>query len=64
MPVNNNLFGVYKSFKLNNNKLVAASVTRNRQMEASAVNFLQGTPKSRVMDIKGVSETLTVNAPL
>ena len=64
MPVNNNLFGVYKSFKLSNNRIVASSVTRNRQMEASAVNYIQGTPKSRVIDIKGVSETLSVNAPL
>lgn len=64
MPINNNLFGVYKSFLLSGNKVVAQSVSRNRQMDASPVNYVQGTPKARVMDIKGVTETLTVQAPL
>lgn len=64
MPINNNLFGVYKSFLLSGNKVVAQSVTRNRNMNASPVNYVQGTPKARVMNITGVEETLTVQAPL
>lgn len=64
MPINNNLFGVYKSFKLNGTTVVASSVTRNRNMQASPENYVQGTPKARVMSIGAVEETLTVNAPL
>lgn len=64
MPINNNLFGVYKSFKLSGNRIVASSVTRNRSMDANPVNYVQGTPKARVMDIKGVTESLSISAPL
>ena len=64
MPINNNLFGVYKSFKLNGTTVVASSVTRNRNMQASPENYVQGTPKARVMNIGAVEETLTINAPL
>lgn len=64
MPINNNLFGVYKSFKLSGNRVVASSVSRNRSMDANPVNYVQGTPKARVMDIKSVSESLSVSAPL
>ncbi len=64
MPINNNLFGVYKSFKISGNRVVADNLTRNRQMTASPVNYVQGTPKARVMDIQGVSETLSLSAPI
>lgn len=64
MPINNNLFGVFKSFKLSGNRVVASSVSRNRSMDANPVNFVQGTPKARVMDIKGVSESISISAPL
>lgn len=64
MPINNNLFGVFKSFKLGGIKVVATNVSRNRTMAASPVNYVQGTPKARVLDIGKVTETLTVNAPL
>lgn len=64
MPINNNLFGVYKSFKISGNRVVADNLTRNRQMTASPVNYVQGTPKARVMDIQGVTETLSLTAPI
>ncbi len=64
MPINNNLFGVFKSFKLGGIKVVATNMSRNRNMAASPVNYVQGTPKARVLDIGQVSETLTINAPL
>ena len=64
MPINNNLFGVYKSFKISGNRVVADNLQRNRQMTASPVNYLQGTPKARVMDIQGVTETLSLTAPI
>ena len=64
MPINNNLFGVYKSFKISGNRVVADNLQRNRQMTASPVNYVQGTPKARVMDIQGVTETLSLTAPI
>lgn len=64
MPLNNNFFGVYKSFNFGGKKVVASNVTRNRQMQTSPVNYVQGTPKARVLDISGVSESLSVDAPL
>jgi hypothetical protein len=64
MPINNNLFGVYKSFKISGNRVVADNLQRNRQMQASPVNYVQGTPKARVMDIQGVTETLSLTAPI
>jgi hypothetical protein len=33
-------------------------------MTASPVNYVQGTPKARVMDIQGVTETLSLTAPI
>jgi len=41
MPLNNNLFGVYKSIKVNNTTLVAASADRSRTMEVKAENFIK-----------------------
>ena len=64
MPLNNNFFGVYKSFKLGTKTLVASDVNRNRSMSVSPQNYVQGTPKARVMDIGGVSETLSITAPI
>lgn len=64
MPINNNFFGVYKSFKLGTQRVVASDVTRNREMSVSPQNYVQGTPKARVLDIGGVSETLSITAPL
>ncbi len=64
MPINNNLFGVYKSVKLGGREIVASSFARNRNMSASSVNYVQGTPKARVMDIGAVSETISITAPL
>jgi hypothetical protein len=64
MPINNILFGVYISFKISGNRVVADNLQRNRQMTASPVNYVQGTPKARVMDIQGVTETLSLTAPI
>lgn len=64
MPINNNLFGVYKSVKLGGREVVASSFTRNRDMQTSSINYVQGTPKARVMDIGSVSETIAIEAPI
>jgi hypothetical protein len=64
MPINNNFYGVYKSLQIGGNKVVVTSATRNRTMEAQAVNYIQGTPKARVMNVGGVEETITLDSPV
>ena len=64
MPINNNFYGVYKSLQIDNRKVVVTSAKRDRDMDASAVNYIQGTPKARVMNIGGVTETITLESPV
>lgn len=64
MPLNNNLFGVYKSIKVNDVTLVASSANRNKNMDVQAENYIQGTPKSRILNIGGVHETIEIEAPI
>jgi hypothetical protein len=64
MPLNNNLYGVYKSLLISGSQYVAESANRNRSMQVEAKNFIQGTPLSRILDIGGVSESITVKAPI
>lgn len=64
MPINNNLFGVYKSLRVDGNVVVASSASRNRTMTTSAKNFIQGTPKARILDIGGTKESITIDAPI
>jgi len=64
MPLNNNLFGVYKSIRVNNTTLVASSADRSRTMDVKAENFIQGTPKSRILDIGGITEDISISAPI
>jgi hypothetical protein len=64
MPLNNNLFGVYKSIKVNNTTLIASSASRNKNMDVQAENYIQGTPKSRILNIGGVHETIEIEAPV
>ena len=64
MPVRNKLYGVYKLLELGGNKYVVESANRNREMEAQPKNFVQGTAKARIMDVGGLSETISVNLPI
>ena len=64
MPINNNFYGVYKSLQINGKKVVVTSAKRDRDMEAQAVNYIQGTPKARVMNVGGVTETITLESPV
>jgi hypothetical protein len=64
MPINNNLFGVYKSLRVDGNVVVASSASRNRSMTTTSKNFIQGTPKARILDIGGTKEQITIDAPI
>lgn len=64
MPLNNNLFGVYKSLKVSGRTYVAESATRKVEMEVDAKNYVQGSPKSRVLNIGGTKESISITAPI
>lgn len=64
MPLNNDLFGIYKTVKINNNPIVVSSASRNRKMDVQAETYLQGTPKSRILNIGGVSEDISIESPI
>lgn len=64
MPINNNLFGVYKTLLVDGNVVLASRASRSQEMEVSQKQFIQGTPKNRILDIGGVSETITISAPV
>jgi hypothetical protein len=64
MPVNNKLYGVYKLLELGGQKYIVERANRNRQMEATPKNYVQGTAKSRIMDIGGIFEEISVSLPI
>lgn len=64
MPVNNDFLGIYKSVKISGKRIIASDLSRNRNMEVAAQNFLLGTQKAKVLNIGGVSEDITINSPL
>ena len=64
MPLNNNLFGVYKSIKVSGRTYVAESANRNVSMEVDAKNYIQGSPKARVLNIGGTKESISITSPI
>lgn len=61
MPLNNDFLGIYKTLKINNKRVAATSFTRNLQMETASNSLLVGTQKTKILNIGGVSESLTLN---
>ena len=64
MPINNNIFGVYKTLKIGGKFVLATNVSRNQTMQVEAKSFIQGTPKTRVLDIGGVREEINLSVPI
>lgn len=69
MPVRNQLFGVYRLLQLKSTggaykPYIVESASRSREMEVSAKNYVQGTAKSRILDIGGFTETITMKLPI
>ena len=64
MPINNNIFGVYKTLKIGGQFILASNASRNQTMQVQAKLFMQGTPKARILDIGGVKEEITIAAPI
>ena len=71
MPIRNQLFGVYKLLELKTSDspvtytpYLAETASRDRTMKVSAKNFIQGTAKSRVLDIGEITETFKFKLPI
>jgi hypothetical protein len=70
MPIRNQLFGVYKLLELKSptgstyRQYIAESASRRRTMDVQAKNYIQGTAKSRILDIGAISETFSFKLPI
>jgi hypothetical protein len=75
MPLNNNFYGVYKFVTVrtspnggqdNTGKYpyIIKTLNDNNSMPTNAKFYMQGTPLTRVLDIKQVTENITLNAPI
>lgn len=68
MPVRNEFFGIYKTVKVGKGAdatfIIVKDANRNRNMAVQNEELVQGTPKSRVLNIGAISEEITINAPL
>jgi len=64
MPVNNNIFGVNKTLQIAGSLILAASANRRLTMQVQNKPLIQGTPKTRILDIGGVTEEITIDSPI
>lgn len=64
MPIRNEIFGVYKTLLINGEYVLAEDASRNRVMEAEPKAYIQGTPKTRVLNIGGVREEINLKMPI
>jgi len=69
MPINNDILGIYKSVFITvaggtARSYIVESASRSVSIEASPKVLMQGSPKTRIMDIGGVSETISIQAPI
>jgi hypothetical protein len=69
MPINNDILGIYKSVYITvaggtAKSYIVESASRNVTIDASPKVLMQGSPKTRIMDIGGVTETISIQAPI
>jgi len=69
MPINNDILGIYKSVYITvaggtAKSYIVESASRNVTIDAQPKVLMQGSPKTRIMDIGGVSETISIQAPI
>jgi len=69
MPINNDILGIYKSVFITvaggtARSYIVESASRSVSIEASPKVLMQGSPKTRILDIGGVSETISIQAPI
>jgi len=69
MPINNDILGIYKSVFITvaggtARSYIVESASRSVTIDASPKVLMQGSPKTRIMDIGGVSDTISIQAPI
>lgn len=68
MPVRNQLFGVYKLVQLKTatgfKPFVVEKASRKRNMKVDPKNYVQGTAKSRILDIAEITEEIDITLPI
>lgn len=64
MPIRNELLGVFKTLRIGSRFVLAERASRRRSMEADAKAYIQGTPKTRVMNIGGAEEVIDLQMPI
>lgn len=64
MPLRNKMLGVYYILNVGGLYIIVNTANRDRKEDAKAKNFVQGTPKARILDIGGISEDISISAPI
>ena len=64
MPVLNELIGAYKTIKVNGKFILAEKATRSQTMVVQNKQLIQGTVKSRILEIGGIEENISIDAPI
>lgn len=64
MPTGNDFISTYKKLYINGRQYLAESFSRDKGMAVSDMKLIQGTALTQILDIGGVTESITVTAPL
>ena len=70
MPINNDILGIYKAVFIRTSSggagysYIVESASRSVSIEASPKTMMIGSPKTRIMDIGGASESISIQAPI
>ena len=70
MPINNDILGIYKAVFVRTSSggagysYIVESASRSITIDASPKTMIIGSPKTRIMDIGGASESISIQAPI
>jgi hypothetical protein len=70
MPINNDILGIYKAVFIRTSgggtgySYIVESASRSITIDASPKTMMIGSPKTRIMDIGGASESISIQAPI
>jgi len=70
MPINNDILGIYKAVYIRTTSggagysYIVESASRNITIDAQPKTMMIGSPKTRIMDIGGASESISIQAPI
>jgi len=70
MPINNDILGIYKAVYIRTSSggagysYIVESASRSVTIDASPKTMITGSPKTRIMDIGGASESISIQAPI